>query len=301
MNIVYSSAVEYWLSHPLKKSVDEFSKPVHVMVPDVESRRYLKDYSYHVQPGNLPKGSFIKLNPFLSVCSPELCFLQAALFIKSFPRLVCFANDLCAIYVKDSTLQYQQRQRESITSTAEIRHYLESVTGVHGIKHARKAIKYSVDRSNSPMESKLAVLCRLPFRLGGYSLPEPKMNYEIFLSAEASRHLQRESIKCDMVWPDRKVALEYESNLTHLSITQHGYDKSRATALQLSGYRIVYVTSQDLKSFSAVENVFQILRRTLGLRKNKDVLAKNEDIRRQAIYELLFSGNYIEKVLNERL
>ena len=290
--IVYPSAAEYWLSHPLKSSVNEFSKPLHVMVPDLDSRRYLKGFSYHLQPKNLPESSFIKLNPLLSICSPELCYLQAALSIKSLPKLVCFANDLCAIYVKDNSIQYQQRQRESITSTAEIRHYLESVTGVHGIKQARKAIRYSVDRSNSPMESKLAVLCRLPFRLGGYSLPEPKMNYEITLSADASRHLLRESIKCDMVWPERKVALEYESNLTHLSVAQHGYDKSRATALQLSGYRVVYVTSQDLKNFQTVEKVFQMLRNTLGLRRNKDVLAKNIDVRRQAVSELLFQGTF---------
>ena len=57
--IVYPSAAEYWLSHPLKSSVDEFSKPVHVMVPDLDSRRYLKGFSYHLQPKNLPESSFI--------------------------------------------------------------------------------------------------------------------------------------------------------------------------------------------------------------------------------------------------
>ena len=149
--IVYPSAAEYWLAHPLKGFVEDFSRPIHVTVPDAGSRRFLKDYVYHVQPKDLPKNSFVKVNSVLSVSSPELCFLQAALSIKSLPKLVCFANDLCAIYVKDNSTQFQQHQREAITSTAQIRHFLEHISGVHGIKLARKAIKYSVDRSNSPI------------------------------------------------------------------------------------------------------------------------------------------------------
>ena len=87
MNIVYPSAAEYWLSHPLKGNIDEFSKPIHVMVPDVTSRKKKKDFVYHVQPKNLSERSFTKINPILSVCSPELCFLEAALSIKSLPKL----------------------------------------------------------------------------------------------------------------------------------------------------------------------------------------------------------------------
>jgi hypothetical protein len=128
--IVYPSAAEYWLSNQSIGSVKEFSKPIHIMVPDANSRRFLKDYVYHVQPKNLPEGSFIDLDPLLSICSPELCFLEAALAIKSLHKLVCFANDLCAMYVKDESKLYQQRQRKAVTSTSAIRRFLEDVDGV---------------------------------------------------------------------------------------------------------------------------------------------------------------------------
>lgn len=288
--IVYPSAVEYWLTHPPKNYLQFYSNPVHLMVPTAALRRPKKGYVYHVQPNNLPDKSFIQINPNLLVCTPELCFLQAALYIKSLSQLVCFANDLCGIYVKDSTNQYGQISRIPITSKSNIQNYLDLASGCYGIKHARRAIKYCVDHSNSPMESKLAALCCLPFHSGGFSVPAPRMNYEVELSADAAHFLRRKTIHCDMVWPEKKVALEYESNLTHLSTTQHGYDKGRATALYLSGYRVIYVTSQNLKNTASVERLFITLRNTLGLRKFGDTLTKYQEIRNRVLSELLFAN-----------
>ena len=45
-----------------------------------------------------------------------------------------------------------------------------------------------------------------------------ELNGLIKLSASGMRHIGRKSIRCDMVWRTVKVALEYESTLTHLEL-----------------------------------------------------------------------------------
>ena len=82
----------------------------------------------------------------------------------------------------------------------------------------------------------------------------------------AAKLFGRESCHGDIVWPKRKVVLEYDSNLTHLSPEQHAYDKRRQTAYGLSGYNLISATAEDIRDLNTLDAFFKIVRKALGQR-----------------------------------
>ena len=216
-----------------------------------------------------------------------MSFLQAATQM-SFHELVNLANNLCAIYVLDETEEYGQRRREPITSVADIMEYLTKVNDIAGIRTARRAIRYARDRSNSPMESQIATLGALPLHYGGYGLPPPRLNMDVQLSSEGKEFLGRSFCSCDMVWPEQKVVLEYDSNLAHSTRRQFTIDKNRSTALALSGYRVISVTAEKVANFRAVETLFTGIRTVLGLRTYPDRMQKTFEKRWDVVHDIMF-------------
>ena len=311
--IVYPSALEYWLNEkglpyrywdvgkpipPKEKKTGRtgitemvkqlnFSTPMHVAVPKGICRNKTEIITYHMIPKGLPDNSFIRITNDIFISSPEMCFMQAALVLPTH-QLVKLANELCAIYVFDPYEDYGQRNREQITTVLNIRDYLQQSKGLKGRSKALQAIQYACDRANSPMEVNLATIAALPLCHGGFGLGDFALNYDVALSDEGASHLGRSVCCCDMVWPEKKVVLEYDSNLSHLSPQQHAKDKARITALSLSGYKVISVTAVDIHSYGKIEDLFQTLRHALGLRTNIAHWQKYSDKRSSVVHSIMF-------------
>ena len=310
VRIVYPSALEYWLKEKgvphgvnvfpegtalpvgrkgVRQQVNElsFKKPVHIAVPKIMNRVKSDEIIYHVMSKRVSPESFQKVAEGVFISSPELCFLQAAAELP-IHQLVQLANNLCAMYILDPYEDYGQRRREPITSVDDIRKYLQGIHRFLNIQNAKVAIRYALDHSNSPMESNLATLALLPWRYGGYNLKAPKLNLDVNLSETGAEHLGRETICCDMVWVDEKVVLEYDSNLAHLSPDQHAKDKKRITALSLSGYQVISVTANEVRSFRAVEELFLRVRKALGMKTNPERVETNFEQRYDVVHDIMF-------------
>ncbi len=310
LRIVYPSALEYWLEEkgvprgvnifdatdaflPGKKGVRQqvrelsFKNPVHIAVPKKMNRVKDEEIICHAMSKQVSPDSLRQLADGVFISSPEMCFLQAA---RDLPihQLVQLANNLCAIYVVDPYEDYGQRRREPVTSVDEIKKFLLKQQRYLNLKRARIAINYALDHSNSPMETNLATLALLPWRYGGYNLKAPKLNLDVNLSETGADHLGRDTVCCDMVWVDEKVVLEYDSNLAHLSPSQHAMDKKRATALALSGYTVICVTAQDIRNFSAIENLFMRIRAALGMQTFKKSVTDNFEQRYDVVHDIIF-------------
>ena len=283
------------------------SFPVQLMAPSSEKRRKNKYYSCKVGMHGLPEKSFIcaakaankpsvlptftERSPdsdtvfHICISTPEACFLQAASELP-FLHLVKLGYDLCARYVCVQEQPYMQVNRKPLTSVASIRGYLERAGGCKGVKRAKQAIQYVLDNSNSPMETKLCMIMVLPLSMGGYGLKKPELNQGITLKKEAAALLGREVIHVDMKWALERVAVEYDSNYAHLSAEQHSRDKSRITALSMSGYTIISITVESLKS-EHIDETFLALQKALGQKIRKKTLEKYKMIRQQTITEIL--------------
>ncbi len=320
--IIGISALEYWLNgtdkyfylspdlrsvpqkyefHISNNKSENLSKeyrlsfPINFMAPKNRKAKKGEKYSTFYFINGLPYKSFVKLNDRgdsddeVYVACPELCFLQAA-HIFPFYLTVKIGCMLCAMYIRDDDAAIGQRNIQPLTTVNKIKKYLDKVDKVQGIQMARRAIKYVSDNCNSPMEVNIATMGKLPISKGGYALGNFEMNGVIKLKQEEEDFLGRKTCMCDILWKKEKVVVEYESNMVHLDKEQHAYDKRRSTAIVNSGYKIINVTAKDVGILSRTDEIFWIIRRTLGIRSLHNRFKNFDDIRFD-VYREVFKKN----------
>ena len=281
--------------------------PLNVMVSTPSNRHSTKAVRFSLKPKALPDKSFVRLQPHqlpaelcktntdIYIASPEYCFLSFANRL-SLPALVQLGCNLCAGYAYDANANLSQVFRPQITSSTSIANYVFAARGSAGHQRSVRAVRFVCDNSNSPMETKLAVMSVLPYSEGGYGLGRPQLNKDIILSKTAAESLGRDSCCCDLVWNDEHVAMEYDSNLTHLDKDQHGYDIDKANALSNSGYHLISITSKGVCNFAAAENTFEMVRQLLGRRSRNAILKKNLKKRQNVYHELFVADAFYAEV-----
>jgi uncharacterized protein DUF559 len=102
-----------------------------------------------------------------------------------------------------------------------------------GSARARSVADLADGLAGSPQESRLRLL------IGRSTLPEPVAQHRIF---DGGRFVAR----VDFAWPDRKLAVEYDG-LWHAEPGQFARDRQRLNRLQAAGWRVVFVTADDLR------------------------------------------------------
>ncbi|MBR3003577.1 MAG: hypothetical protein IKH67_00725 [Lachnospiraceae bacterium] len=273
------------------------SLPLCIAVPQDSCRHATKTVHYTNIGKHLPAYSIVCLkhagnNMDIYIASPEYCFLM---FAAKLPLhlLIELGNNLCASYAYDPKAELKQSFREPVTNSLSIKQYVSAATNNPGFRMAERAAKYLCDGSNSPMETKLAVMLVLPLFEGGYNLTGFEMNKKIILSRAAIESLGTESCCCDIVWGTECVVIEYDSNLTHLEVNQHQYDNAKSNALTNTGYITFRFTSQDIKTFRSLESSFGLVRQALKRPSRNDRLQKYTDKRRKVFYDLFKSGDQV--------
>lgn len=311
--ITFPSALGFWLTYknksPLKTTsvldAADFEKqvfiktaelyqmafPLHILVPHRSLRNQGMHFKCHVLPENLPKDSFVNMTKDVSIICPELCYLFAAKYL-TIPELAVLACDLCGIYAVDAYSRFGQVSREPVTSIARIKDYLSKIRIIPGVDKAKIAIQYALDGSNSPAESRMAVLAIMRYQHGGYGIRKPDLNAIVNLAQEAQNLLGRGECCCDMVWRKERVIVEYDSDMAHNSMEQVHYDKKRITALIMSGYKVITVTPDNFRNFNTADELFAMIRKALGQRENKKALLSGRDMRYDVVKQffLTFGG-----------
>ena len=131
---------------------------------------------------------------------------------------------------------------------ASLRDYVERVN-FDGVQRARQAAAEVTDRSASLPESEL----RWDLKQGG--LPDPELNVDIY--DDHGQWLARG----DLVYRPWKVLVEYDGWQHERDAAQRQRDHLRREALEAAGWRVIVVTSADMKSRRAVSiRVRQALR-----------------------------------------
>ena len=231
--------------------VDE-GKPIHVLVFDGKMRRYSKRIACHRWAIDLPDGAFHGQGSFC-VSSPEFLFLQMAMELTT-AQLIALGCELCGTYIllpKDVVLpgafdDYPQRTAP-LTNIEKIEALLSTAGPARGIKKARRALKYVVEGSRSPMETRVYLQLCLPVMLGGYGLPKAELNYEIKLDEEARRIASQSFCWGDICWPKKQLDIEYYGDV-HAGLEKMRRDAGRVLGIEHMNWRVITVTS--LQAFS---------------------------------------------------
>ena len=238
------------------------SEPVSLIAASSRGRRNSSRARYRMHGGTFPSHSFVKIGKGVYICSPELCFLQMALSL-SFTELLLLGYEFCGCY---TTHQGGYEQRPPLSNVVRIQAYLDRAGSMHGIKTARRALKYLADGSASPKESQLALLLGLPRAMGGYGLGIPLMNEEISFVKGARKTTDSSENYADLYWPKAKLAVEYDSDLAHLEPEDIAHDAARRNALLAAGIDVITITKKQLMSYSEMEKAAHAIAQRLGVR-----------------------------------
>ena len=269
--------------------------PVQVFAPKDGVRKESRWMSSFVYPAKMPPKAFVEMESILIldgqggncrcqilIASPEYCFLQMAAK-RPFLETIRFGYDLCCTYKLDDTAEYGQVKRTPPVNTKLLQEFLRWMEGMYGFGAACKALKYVKDNSNSPAETRLAMMEILPFKYGGFHIDGHELNGDVYLSEHAGAIFRYNKCCCDAVWRNEKVALEYDSNKTHLSVKQHDKDNRKVTALSADGFKVLAVTNEMVSSLQEIENTFVLLRGMLGKRTDMNRIAATRTERRKLI------------------
>ncbi|MCL2324690.1 MAG: hypothetical protein FWC48_03875 [Actinomycetia bacterium] len=256
-----------------KSGVLNLSTPLHVLARSVGVRKNLGDLHRHISSGQFPAGSFIPVTPELIVCSPELCFLQMASELPLI-ELVVLGYEFCGGYRlnKQSAPRQGFRDDRPLTDVAKLSAYLERATGLKGRKNAVRALRFIADNAASPMETVLCLLLTLPYRLGGYGFPKPRLNCHIRLEIDSQKARSRTRAGLprqycgDLYWPDEQVDVEYDSDAWHSTHGRAAQDIRRRNALTAAGVTELTVTRAQVMHTGEFREMAEELSSLLGKR-----------------------------------
>lgn len=246
----------------------EMPAPYHLLVCSTKSRRPLDEAVMHTCTQALPRRSYREIADNVYAPCPELCFLQMARR-NDLLRLVRAGYRLCARYCvqrdsRDGTTVL--RERAPITTPEAITKYLDRAESVHGAILARRASKHVLGNAASPPEIDLAMKLSLPHRLGGFGLPHPVLNKRIELQARVRGIADKQWHEADLLWPDAKLVIEYDSDQFHRESSRFDEDAAKRTTLESMGYRVITVTNAILKNPHSLERVALSASKQLGVR-----------------------------------
>ena len=131
---------------------------------------------------------------------------------------------------------------------------------------ARKALRYVVEGSASPMETVDVMLLCLPVRHGGYGLPVADMNLEVPLGGIAASIANKQTCRCDLCWLDEHLIVEHQGLYDHDNSNAYSSDRARIDALKAEGYNVLELTSSIVHDLNAFEGIALFVARVFGKR-----------------------------------
>lgn len=246
--------------------------------------------------GVLPPGSVFAIDEEKCVASPELCLVQMA---NSLPlaKLIELGLELCGSYsIPDRDLTESSLFSDNktvyglppITNVGRITSFIEQASGISGLRLARRALDYLQNGSASPMETVLTLLLTLPYRLGGYGLPQPRLNARVKPSPITRGYKEGKAYYAlDLYWHEARIAVEYDSDLHHTGADRINEDSMRRTDLALMGINVITVTRQQVYGIADFDRVANLLASHLRTNLRHDRNPTFTDSRRKLRESLL--------------
>ena len=260
--------------------------PIDVLIFDERERRRSRGVRCHTWKTALPTNAFFGARG-VYVSSPEFVFLQLANEL-TIAQLVALGCELCGTYVllprgvtHPGALDESPKRLSPLTSGDKLREFVDALGKANGKAKAKRALKYVVDGSRSPMETMTYMLLCLPPMLGGYGLPKPVMNAEITLDDEARAMALRRNCYGDLCWPDAKPPLDIEYHgEVHVGGVQMKSDVGRELGIEHMGWRVMTITSPqvfDAARFDTfARDVASAVRKRLASTTPKTESSRNE-------------------------
>ena len=289
--------------------------------------------------GNLPRRSFIEIEPGLAMSCPELLFAEMAT-IMDLPDLLMLGYELCGGFSRDAIDPLNgpiTLNRDPVTSCAKLRTFLQKTKWLEGASNARRALELLADNAWSSTESIVATIASLPFGEFGYELAPCVMNQRIYTPDSLKATTERGSRVPDILFGDSRVGINYDGAV-HLDLDSiaraardaQRYPETAAMEFELdrtihevrakvvddirrnrelaaAGYVVFPVVKEDLYEEGSLDRVMMQVIEALERYANRDMskhrrVMKNKFIaaKRQELIWSLLPGKHREFVSNRR-
>ena len=139
----------------------------------------------------------------------------------------------------------------------EMRELLARMGRAPGRTLAERALELALPRSNSPMETAMALVFSGPRRIGGLGLPRGEMNFRVD-TPSGPRFV-------DYAWPEQHVGLEYLGRKEHAGEQKRERDDRRANALAAAGMTLLSVRMADLTDAELFKQLARNVSRALNV------------------------------------
>ena len=242
----------------------ELSLPLHIVVSDQAYRQKKGATVSHVVALDEDAAPIFPLADGNSVVSPALALVQMARELDLVDWLI-LAYEFCGTYTLDPAQPEGFAEREPLTSVEEIKQTIDALAGAKGIKTARAGLAYLANGSASPKETGLALELALPRRLHGFAIGTPQMNASIMLQAEARALYPRDTCRCDLFFPEKNVAVEYDSDAEHATEEKKDSDALRRIALSTEGLEVVPVRFEQVKTYAGMRATAKDIAKKCGV------------------------------------
>lgn len=259
-------------SHPLLGS-----PPVTVLVPEKRLRAHTRRIEGKLCLADLPSGSFAKLRHGLYIATPEFTFARLG-NRTSEAELAEIGTNLCARFFLSTEGDIRERSL-FLTTPDSLENYLLNAPAIRGSAKARRAMKWVLPNSGSPMESKVQLLFRLPAWMGGFALPFTHMNYDVS-DKRSARLCEQNWYSIDVAAPRFKTGVEYDGAAYH---QMAGNDMRRRNALRALGWEVFPMDKSILFDVDATDKLAQQVARHLGIRVRRPQCweSKHAELRRE--------------------
>lgn len=251
---------------------EDRNQPIDLLVLDNATRQKSAIHKTYSWTGSAPEGSFYLLTPGTLVESPEFMFLRAAKLL-SIEQLIAFGGELCGLYSFDESQDRGFRRREVPLATKErLGRFLDKAAGCAGIKAAQRALAYVAERSASPMETFDVMTMCLPYKLGGYCIPQLAMNEKVPLTPRAALIARRKNCYLDMGDVDKRLDIEHHGRLDHSRDEDKESDRDRVNGLKEMGFEVIELTSNEVGDLFVYECIIERIAGLLSKKISKDKL-----------------------------
>lgn len=239
------------------------SLPVQVLVGTSAARTttaQVKSFAW----AEIPDKSIADAGEGFLVSTPEFCFLQLA-SRSTISQLIQVGYELCGTYALAEDGPARQR-KAPLTTTAKLEAFVDAASNARGRDKALRALRYLRNGSASPMETVLVMLLCLPYKLGGYGLEQPHLNFRVDVPASMRKLADRSYCKGDLCWPDKNLCIEYDSELHHADHDRRESDARRRSTLISLGYTVITVTPGQIADGGAFNRLAHQVAKLTGKR-----------------------------------
>lgn len=252
------------ISSPLPFECSE-ERPLHLLVPSKRGRKSTPGVREHQLSSTLPRGSFRLLAGTVRVASPELTYLLMAQ-CRDIQDLAVIGCYLCGGFSISDEGRGYTGPRDSLTTPEGIASFLDLVPGAYGLNKARRALKYVVQNTASPIETLLALTSSLPPVLGGRMMPQVAANQRILVPERLQSLMSADELYGDLYYESVKGDIEYDSYDFHTGRYRLDHTSTRRNVIEAAGIKVVSATWGQIKTFELYQDFWWLVENNFGIR-----------------------------------